>query len=296
MALPPIEKDPDQERRALRTAQRNKFSIRRIMDAAARQRCALSAHPDTLRRFVSGDSVTIRPSLRGQIATFFASPAGRAMLVYGESDRESFDKLIADLSAGSTRSAKNIEGTYLEYHGSYLQKECYAVRVIEIIKIGTIFSVTDKIREVVSGLKPLHTAHGCAVLLGDPPRLNIVTFAEDQDNRIGLSLFAGSIMGFDEKTSRLVNAEGHIFGLTSTGFPFWRASRIVRINEAKRSKKERDAYLQRIVEAETGVFVEQDLGKHRQEFESLIKRMRVATELSELFPDPCLKELPKRGQ
>jgi hypothetical protein len=155
-------------------------------------------------------------------------------------------------------------------------------------------SVTDKIKEVKSGQKPLHTAHGCAVVVGDPPRLNIVTFAEDQDNRIGLSLFAGSILSFHEKTAKLQSAEGHMFGLTSTGFPFWRVSRITRIGDVTRLKKEREAYLQRVVEHNTGVFEELDLKDHRLEFETLIKRMRVATELSELFPDPCLKELPRR--
>jgi hypothetical protein len=295
MELPSIEKDSDLERRALRIAKRNKVSISQIMEAAKQERCAFEVHPDTVRRFRSGDSQSISQDLRIKIAKFFATPRGRSILMRGQ-DRESFDKLVADLSTGNPLGGKNIDGVYLEYHGSYLQKKCYAVRAIEINKIGSILSVRDKIKEGVSGLKPLHTAHGCAVLLGDPPRLNIITYAEDQDNRIGLSLFAGSIMSFEEGTLKLKTAEGHIFGLTNGGSPFWRASRIVRINDVLKTKPERDSYLERVVAQRTGVFTEQKLEDHRAEFETLIERMEVTTELSERFPDPCLKPLPKRSE
>jgi hypothetical protein len=297
MIMPPIEKDSDEERQALRSVN-VRFSIKRIMDEATKEKCGFGVHPDTVRRFVSGESQSIRSAFRRQLSKFFATPSGRAMLTFGQSDRQSFDKLMAYLLAGnlSPIAGKDIEGAYLEYHGSYLEEECYAVRLVEIVRIGSMLSVTDQIKETRSGLKELHTAHGCAVLMGDPLRLNIITCAGEDDNRIGLCLFAGSILNFDEKTSKLLTAEGHITGLTRAGFPFRRGSRLVRIGDIVRLSKNRSALSRQIVEQKTGVFEKQDLNEHQREFSLLIKRMRGAREMKELFSDPCLIELPKRDR
>jgi hypothetical protein len=296
MTLPSIEEDPDSERQALRYA-KLRFSVKRLMDAATKENCDFGVHPDTVLRFVTGRSTSIRPAFREQLSKFFASPGGAKILGVGYSDRQSFDKLVAYLSAGNRApiSRKGIEGTYLEYHGSYLEEDCYAIRLVEIVKIGPILSVTDQIKETRSGLKKFHPAHGCAVVMGEPPRLNIITFAEEDDNRIGLSLFTGSILNFDEKTSKLLTAEGNITGLTRAGFPFRRGSHLVRIGDIVRPSEKQSEISRRIVDQETGVFKKQDLKKgHQREFDLLSQRMKGIRELRELFSDPCLKESPKR--
>jgi hypothetical protein len=210
-------------------------------------------------------SHSVRPHLRQRISIFIASPAGRTLLVTGKSNKQSFDELFQYLSKGNL-TERRVGGAYLEYHGSYLEEECFAIRLIEIVESGATLSVTDFINETRSGLIAFHTARGGAVLFGDPLRFNIVTYAEKDDNRIGLSLFTASILEFDRGLV-LQSAHGHVIGLTRTGHCFQRGSRLVRIADSLSSEEKA------IAEKKTGVFLWNELGEHQQQFEKLKNHM-----------------------
>jgi hypothetical protein len=279
IVLPPVDKDPDPERRGLRTINDAGVSVFAIKAAAVEAKTPLTMSIDALHRFLSGKTLSPRVKNRQSVREFLDTKEARELLVVPTEESLSFDRLSQYLSNGNP-TIRKLEGTYLEFHGSYLQEKHYAIRLIAIAQSGQRLSVTDFINEDVSGLIKRHTAHGGAVLFGDPARLNVVTVAEQDDNRIGMSLFTASILEFDENAV-LQSAHGHVTGLTRKGLSFQRGSRLVRVGGLLPSEQKA------IEEAKTGVFEWEELGDHQKQFEILKQRMRRTDEMQTIFKDPC---------
>lgn len=277
MTLPPVQDDPDPERKKLRLINDAGISVIEILTAAATEGCPIPCDLDAAHRFISGRTASPREATRNAWRHFLSTAQAKTWLT--PSSKNSFDFFVDYFSSGNT-TGRQIAGAYLEFHGSYLEEDCFAVRLIEITQVGSKVSVTDYINETRSGLGGAHTARGGAVLFGDPLRFNIVTYAEKEDNRIGLSLFTAAILRFDPYDV-LQSSHGYVTGLTRTGFSFKRGSRIVRVSDTL-SPEEREIY-----EKKTGVFQWSELKEHESQFEMLIDHMRRTKEMQPIFNDPC---------
>jgi hypothetical protein len=285
--LPPAA-DYDSVREALKLANQH-YSIKEIYRAAEQAGCKLPISEDALRRYANGTTAHTGRESRAQLEKFlFHKSIGNRMRTTPTSSRSSCDRLTDVLSTGehTKPASSDVTGLYFAYHGSYLAEKCFAIRVVEIALHGTQLSVTDHIREKASGPPRTHLAHGGAVFFGNPPRLHIVTGAEENDNRQGLALFVGTSPVFSE-TNRLMEVTGALIGMTKGGHHFYRQCILV---SAASGQEADETKCNKMIE-HTGVFAPEKLAKlprrHRLAIDTLTDRLQLSPN-KEAFSDPVL--------
>jgi hypothetical protein len=285
---------PDPVRDALNAIHGGGFhSWRKILKAAGLETGDYTVSEDALRKYGIGVTIHTRKETWKRLTAFIESPAGKRMRgLAALGNHSSSERLIDTLSSGAESKPSNTEvaGLYFAYHGSYLVEKHYAVRVLEITERGNVLSVTDLIRENISGQSDPHTAHGCAVFFDQPPRLHIVTDAEDNDNRHGLGLFIGTSPVFSGNV--LTEVVGTISGMTKGGHPFSRSCIIVRhasaIQDGERYKQIRSEMI-----GQTGVFqLATPKPQHRGPINTLRARLMVS-ENRERYADPFLSRFKR---
>ena len=284
---------PDPVRDALNAIHKGGFSWRKIWQATRLDKGEYKIHEDTLRKYAAGDSTHTSKETWKRLAEFIDSSAGKRMRELASiSNHSSSDRLIDTLSSGNETKTPNSEvaGLYFVYHGSYLLERHYAVRVMEIAQHGNMLSVTDTIKEQISGHSGPHIAYGCAVFFDHPPRLHIVTDAEDHDNRHGLGLFIGTSPIFSGNV--LTEVVGTVSGMTKGGRPFSRHCIVVR-HAAYPSQGETEEYKQARTDMidHTGVFpIDQPKSSHVAPLDKLVARLMVSDN-REPFADPILSRV-----
>jgi hypothetical protein len=280
--------DYDSVREALKLAN-ERYSIKEIFRAAEKAGCKLPISQDALRRYANGTTAHTGRASRAQLEKFlFHTPIGNKMRTAPTSSRSSCDRLTDVLSTGehTKPASSDVTGLYFAYHGSYLAEKCFAIRLVEIALHGTQLSVADYIREKASGPARTHLAHGGAVFFGNPPRLHIVTGAEENDNRQGLALFVGTSPVFSE-THRLMEVTGALVGMTKGGHHFYRQCILVSAASGQEADESRRI---KLIE-QTGVFAPEKLAKlprrHRLAIDTLTDRLQLSPN-KETFSDPIV--------
>jgi hypothetical protein len=202
-------------------------SVEGILHAAYKAGYDVPITRNGLDQFIKGDTKTLNPACRGPLEQFlFRSPLGRTLRNPGRAS--SYDRLIEVLSSGALFAKPNdvdVTGLYFFYHGSYIRKHHFLVRLLDIRAVDeSSLEATHTLRDNKSVHFPIVEAHGCVTFFGDLPHL---LFGADA-NRIGLHLIVATEAW--RSKNQLIGFVGQMSGMNK-GNAFHRHCLVVRGTE-----------------------------------------------------------------
>jgi len=262
-------------------------SVEGILHAAYKAGCDVSITRGGLDQFMKGVTKVLTPKHREPLEQFvFRSRLGRALR--NPKRASGYDRLLEVLSSGSYSKPNDLEvtGPYFFYHGSYIRKHHFLVRVLDIRAVDeNALEATHSLRDNKSVHFPIIEAHGCVTFFGDLPHFLFGTDA----NRIGLHLMVATEAW--RSKNQLTGFVGQMSGMNK-GNAFHRHCLVVRGTEGLRdgepgghrppaqkipSQDPRTRMIQ-----ETGLFTLDELkGRHRKAIDKLVEIIPTP-----LFEDP----------
>jgi hypothetical protein len=251
-------------------------SVEGILHAAYKAGCDVSITRGGLDQFMKGVTKVLTPKHREPLEQFvFRSRLGRALR--NPKRASGHDRLIEVLSSGaySKPSDLDLTGPYFFYHGSYIRKHHFLVRVLDIRAVDeSALEATHILRDNKSVHFPIVEAHGCVTFFGDLPHLLFGTDA----NRTGLHLIVATEAW--RSKNQLTGFVGQMSGMNK-GNAFHRHCLVIRGTEGSSPSQDPRT---RMIE-ETGLFTLDELkGRHRKAIDKLVEIIPTP-----LFEDPIFK-------
>lgn len=282
---PVAEHDAEALRQALLQVRSVISSAEGILHAASKAGCTVPISRSGLEQFMARETIRLASERHKPLEEFlFRSPLGRALRSPAINAVSAYDRLTAVLTSGNhTRPAdKDVTGLYFVYHGSYILRGHFAVRLMEIRCLDeSILTVTDYIRDNVTLKKnQVLKSNGCLIFDHDLPHIIV----ECKDNREGLCLIVGDET-FPVK-NEFAKITGTMLGMTKHSHYFFRYCIIVKQPAAisTTATEAQIAKARKLLIDETGVFtLEQLKGKHREAIDDLAKCLP-----EQVFSDPIL--------
>lgn len=209
MSKSSLQNDPDQRllRQVLTRASRL-YSADKIIREAAKLRKNWTFTEAALRKFLQNEKHRLTPKNYTALADYWLyTPLGRALRHPDPNKAPIFDQLTRVLASGQETmpDGKTAHGLYFVYHGSYIKRDHYVVRVLKIdANDDHVLTVVDTIQDKKSAKERIRKSSGVMIFVDNTPQ--IVLYGVE--NKRGLSLMIGTEAEYDEGEVHLDSVVG----------------------------------------------------------------------------------------